>query len=354
MRKRSAFAALLLVATVALPARADLDTKHIPADSSCVMHLDLARFKGSTFGKALLATLPEDTEAMGRKSREELGVDFHKDVITLTVIQGPVGKAAGNQPDTSYLVTGTFDVPTFLAALKKHAGARDVTEAYEGHTLYSMPATAEAPAGVDVKREDAKPGFAVNVSPVGAAFVVAYRPDTLVAATTAAALKKLLDVLDGRTPAMTAEQAGTFLPARQEGTYLTLASTDAGFTAFKTAWIVEEGVPPDFGIRHLGFTLGEVGGDVVFAGRAQARDAESAANLKSMMDGIRALMALSKAQGNEQDTMAAAFAEAVAKARFGVDDLAVTAAVRMPADMFARLMINVEPEPPAEAKPESK
>lgn len=341
---RSPFIPLMLVAALAAPARADIDPKLIPADSSCVMHVDISRLMKSAFGRRLVATMPADAARAGREGRETFGINPYEDVTTMTIIQGPSGKA-GDKPVTAYLITGRFDSATFVAAVKKHGGETHASEAYQGHTIHAFPAMAKAaPEVVAPKRSAAhdsqqEPGLAVGVGPAGASCVTVYRPDTLVAATTTAHLKRTLDVLDGRSPGMTAEQAAAFLPARQDGTYFTLASTDHGFSAFRTTWVAEEGEPPAFGIRHLGVTLGEVGGDVLLSGRAKTPNAEGAARLKSMVDGMRTIMALTTEQGDPKDKLAAAFGDALAKAQCAVDQEMFTASVRLPAEAFIGLFV---------------
>jgi hypothetical protein len=127
---RHLFAALLVLATLASPLRADIDPKQMPPDTTSVIRFDYARFAQSTVGKALLAKLPADTISEIKKVGGDFGFDPFKE-LTLTVIQGAEGRPDA-EPEVSFLVTGLLDPARFVAELKNQGGERSPTETYQG------------------------------------------------------------------------------------------------------------------------------------------------------------------------------------------------------------------------------
>ena len=233
----------------------------VHGDALWFAHADLQALKSTTVGQTFLARLQEGkADSKLAALTAVLNFDPRSDLEDLTLY------GFGTQGDGALIVRGAFDAARLDTLVK--AGDAHESETYQGHVLHAWT---QARHGRQKRAHGAL-----------------HAEDIVVFADDVAVLKKALDVLDGRTPALRGTDRFPGLNDTPRGGFIFAAANMSGMQGlapqaqmFKTA---------QSAVLTVGETEGLVYADVVI----ETPSAEAATNMKKILDGMAALAMMNR------------------------------------------------------------
>lgn len=240
---------------------AAFQNKDVSDSAQWVVHADLELLKQTQVGAYLITQL--NTGDVSNKMAAMAAVlrfDPRKDLASVTLY----GKSKIPEEGVA-LFSGAFDVNQLVTLLKANKSYE--AAAHRGHAIHSWI-------------DDQKPGQKRQ-------FGCAFSPGRILISQGLPILKEALDVLDGAHAALDADKTfGMALPAEP---FFMAGSNLPGFGGGANAQLFSQA-------QSGRLALGEKGGNLTLAVAVTALDAETAAKLKSVADGLLALAQLRQDQ----------------------------------------------------------
>lgn len=272
-----AFSWLVALLALASSLRAEmLDRRQLPASALWCIHLDVEAANQSILGKGLRATLlaqPAARKAIA-KAKEALGIDPVTDIQSLTVY------GLSYQPDRAILIVrGKSDKSRLDAFLKKSTGYH--TEWVGGHELYLWNESPRTDENNPHHRRRSSAGAFFNESEV------VFGPD---AQTVAAEL----DVLDEKSPALSADSPLAAQEPRGAVIWAAAVGLDQARNLPLQSPLLRQ-------CESGTLAVGEYDGNAFLQAHISARSADIAQQLRSLLEGARAMALL---QAGDHDGLA--------------------------------------------------
>ena len=267
---------IIIAIGLTLNASAQLKAAHFPAESSYLVHINVAQLAKSKTGALLKASMDEKTnrkiDALGAMS----DIDLMQDIDSIYFA------GLGAQPDSGTLyATGRFDVNKLTTILGGNEGFS--SEQYGKYKILNWS-----------HEDTAYHGCFVN-------------PGLVVVSSDAGSTKKSLDLFDGKGAALQAESDLANVIAAKPNRFLALIASDM-------SGLPSENQPPQLQMfkqaRGLSLFVDQSSADkadVLLSAVVTAADMESAQQLGMMLQGFQAMMMMQAQQNPEVAALAQNF-----------------------------------------------
>lgn len=270
------------------------ELEYLPADAAIVAYADVGQVMRSDFRQRMQSVMPDDEKGKGRQEFEQAtGIDVERDIdaVIAALVPGPEHQ----MPIVA--IRGRFDEGRMEAFAREHGATVDL---HQGIRVISMPEKARGEAQADAGEQPAEPQdqpeaqkrrVRAHAHPA-MAFV---EPGLLVVGTP-----------DGVRSAIDHKRSGQNLTSNTE-----LMSRIAKLEGQANAWAVgrmdslaeRAELPQEMAVKLPALTwfeaAGHVNGGINGTLKAEARDDESARNVRDMLNGVMALGRM-QAQSNPQ------------------------------------------------------
>lgn len=252
--------ALAVLLSISSPAiAAPLDTKHIPADTKWLVHIDFDVLRESSLGQQLSQDLfaGRGAGAKFKRMQEELGIESTSDLHSVTLFDTRFQRHHG----LMMIRADNLDLQLMTEKLKQKQSNLSVTE-YHGHTLYSWTRAAGK------KYEHEVTGCL-------------YQSDTLLVSRDIDVLKRTIEVLDGTSESLSADSPlagpttpGTIMCVRSKG----LVTHDL---QFRSAFMRQS--------NRFAMSLGERDGQVHLHAELDAKSEAAAERFGKIVESFRGI-----------------------------------------------------------------
>ena len=265
---------------------------YVPSDARMVAFADVRTVAGSELRQKMRQFEPTADEK--NQFETQTGIDIERDIDSVLAAAWPSAEGSLHGPPL-VLARGRFDPVRIEGLIRQHGGS---VEDYKGKRL-----------------------LVVDDQPVGMA--VAFVEPGLVAAGSAAAVRRAIDIKESGTGTVTGNaEIMQLIKDADDGTAWAVARFDALSAGQLPAEIANQ-LPP---INWFSAT-GRVDGGIEAIIRAQTKDEKSATDLREV---IRGFMALARLQAGDK----AQFAEVVNSLELGGEGTTVTLRLAVPANVI--------------------
>ena len=253
---------------------APVDPNKVPADAKWLIHIDIEEAQTTSVAQE---TGGEDRvqKALGW-IQERYGIDVGSDMRSATIF------GTSYEPHTGVAVLNTaYSEDKVLGVMKSEPGHK--TSSLDAETLHSWTVTARGPEG----QQQTLMMYAV------------LRDDQILIGRSEEEIKKALDALDGEGKTL----AGSDSPLVKDlpqGTFFRGAAVELGKLRERPGFRV---LPH---LERMTINVGDRDGEYFLDSKLIAQDAETAEQIKNMIEGFRATLALQKEENKELAELAEA------------------------------------------------
>ena len=287
--------AAAMLGLVSMAKAEPLELKQVAADAKWVVHIDVDAMRGSSVIEKAYYKVSDALKGAEQhldKVRDYFGMDLRNDLHGVTVYSKTIGR-----PDGVLIVYANVDQKMLLEKAERAPDHKALK--YGAYELHSW---------IDAKGKKVE-------HPVAGTF---YKPNVIVFAPTFDALKAALDVLDGKSPSLAGK--GSPLAAEIPAGTMVLARA-VGLAGAKLPWKSPLVTQSD----TFSLALGESQGQSFADAKLVTKSAETAQQVKAVVDGARAMAELQ--HGNDAEAM-----KLVRKFKVNADDKTICAEFRAPAE----------------------
>jgi hypothetical protein len=279
---------------VGFPARALFDhgpdeLQYVPSDVAVVAYADVREVMASELRQRVKRALPGQ-ENGHREFQNQTGINIETDIDHVVACLGPAGSDSHVPGSGMVLASGLFDEVKIEALMREHGA---IVEHYKGKRLIVPSpaglAQARVTNGTDpsAERSHPAPEFALSFFKPGRLAASRRAGTGLVAVGNASLIRRAVDLENGGENITRNDDIMNLVKSLDSGN----AWAVGRFDAIRSAARFPQGLDQLPAITWFSVT-GQVNNGISGVVRAQARDDESATNLRKVVDGFLALAKL--------------------------------------------------------------
>lgn len=273
------------------------ELEYLPANAAIVAYADVGQVMQSDFRQRMRSVMPDDEKGKGRMEFEQAtGIDVERDIQSVTAALAP----GGEHQMPTVVIRGTFDEGRIEAFAREHGATVDVHQGIRVISMTEKPgdAPAEAPKAEQTPEAGEEPAEGVKKhrhGPRSRPAMAFVQPGVLVVGSPEGVRAAIDHKRSGQNVTSNTELMGRI--AKLEG------QSNAWAIGRMDSLAERAELPQEMAVKLPALTwfeaAGHVNGGINGTLKAEAKDDESARNLRDMLNGVMALGRM-QAQSNPQ------------------------------------------------------